>query len=137
LFALDPLPPSPGALTIRRAPSGTPPQLELPAGLGWLQLDDASDGSEPAPTVRFGSTGQSCRPSPTSRRRTLKNLFQEAGIPCWLRPYVPLVFSGDTLIAVAGVCGCHDESRDQTTHEVPQWHGHPWENLGLFRDQAQ
>jgi tRNA(Ile)-lysidine synthase len=137
LFALDPLPPSPGALTIGRAPSGTPPVLELPPGLGWLQWEDTSDGSELAPTVRFGLTEQTCRPRPTSRQRTLKNLFQEAGIPRWLRPYVPLVFSGDILIAVAGVCGCHDASRDQTTHEVPQWHGHPWESLGLFRDQAQ
>jgi tRNA(Ile)-lysidine synthase len=137
LFALDPLPPSPDGLTIRRAPDGTPPVLELPAGLGWLQWEDVSDGSEPAPTVCFGATGLSCRPSPTSRRRTLKNLFQEAGIPRWLRPYVPLVFSGDIPIAVAGVCGCYNESRNRAAHEVPQWHGHPWENLGLFRDQAQ
>ncbi|EGV19710.1 tRNA lysidine(34) synthetase TilS [Thiocapsa marina] len=136
LFALDPLPPSPGPLTIRRAPSGMPPVLELPAGLGWLQWEDTSDGSELAPTVRFGSTGLTCRPSPTSRRRTLKNLFQEAGIPRWLRPYVPLVFSGDILIAVAGVCGCRGASRDPATHEVPQWLGHPWEELGLFCDQA-
>jgi tRNA(Ile)-lysidine synthase len=137
LFALAPLPPSPSALTIRRAPSGMPPVIELPAGLGWLQWDDASDGSEPAPTVRFGATGLSCRPRPTSRRRTLKNLFQEAGIPRWLRSYVPLVFSGDTLIGVAGVCGCHDESRNPAMHEVPQWLGHPWEDLCLFRNRAE
>jgi tRNA(Ile)-lysidine synthase len=137
LFALAPLPPAPGVLKIRRAPSGTPPVLELPVGLGWLQWEDVSDGSEPAPTVRFGATGQSCRPSPTSRRRTLKNLFQEAGIPRWLRPYVPLVFSRDTLVAVAGVCGCHHDSRDPAMHEAPQWLGHPWEDLGLFKYRAE
>ncbi|HSO82208.1 tRNA lysidine(34) synthetase TilS [Thiocapsa sp.] len=137
LFALDPLPQSSGALTLRRAPSGLPPVLELPTGLGWLQWEDTSDGSAPAPTVRFGVTGLSCRPSPTSRRRTLKNLFQEAGIPRWLRPYVPLVFSGDDLIAVAGVCGCYNESWDRAMHEVPQWLGHPWEDLALFRDRAE
>ncbi|WP_296809031.1 tRNA lysidine(34) synthetase TilS [Thiocapsa sp.] len=143
LFALAPLPPPPGALTIRRAPSGVPPVLELPSGLGWLQWPDASKVAEQtrwpdgAPTVRFGSIGQTCRPRSTSRRRTLKNLFQEAGIPRWLRPYVPLVFSGDTLIGVAGVCGCHDELRDPATHDVPQWHGHPWEDLGLFRNRAE
>ncbi|SDW93509.1 tRNA lysidine(34) synthetase TilS [Thiocapsa roseopersicina] len=137
LFALAPLPPPPGALTIRQAPSGMPPVLELPAGLGWLQWEDMSDGSESAPTVRFGSTGLTCRSRSTSRRRTLKNLFQEAGIPRWLRPYVPLVFSGDILIAVAGVCGCHDESQDPATHEGPQWLGHPWEGLALFRHRAE
>ena len=137
LFALAPLPPPPGASRIPRAPGGMPPVLELPAGLGWLQWEDVSDGSEPAPTVRFGATGQSCRPSPTSRRRTLKNLFQEAGIPRWLRPYVPLVFSGDILIAVAGVCGCRDASRGPATSDVPQWRGHPWEDLALFRNRAE
>jgi tRNA(Ile)-lysidine synthase len=143
LFALDPLPPSPGALTIRRSPSGVPPVLELPAGLGWLQWADASDssgeayGSGVSATVRFGSIGQNCRPKPRSRRRTLKNLFQEAGIPRWLRPYVPLVFSGDTLIAVAGVCRCWGESEDLTPHEVPRWLGHPWEDLALFRNQTE
>jgi tRNA(Ile)-lysidine synthase len=143
LFALAPLPPPPGALTIRRAPSGTPPRLELPAGLGWLQWSDATDASQQArqsqepPTVRFGSAGQICRPRPTARSRTLKNLFQEAGIPRWLRLYVPLVFSGNTLIAVVGVCGCHDESRNPAAHEVPQWRGHPWEDLGLFRHWTQ
>lgn len=137
LFALAPLPPPPSALTIRRAPSGVPPVLELPSGLGWLQWPDASKVAERtrwpdgAPTVRFGSTGQTCRPRSRSRRRTLKNLFQEAGIPRWLRPYVPLVFSGETLIAVAGICACHDAA-----HEMPQWLGHPWEDLGLFRDRA-
>lgn len=141
LFALAPLPPPPSALTIRRAPSGVPPVLELPSGLGWLQWSDANQVSEQtrwpdgAPTIRFGSTGQTCRPRSRSRRRTLKNLFQEAGIPRWLRPYVPLVFSGDTLVAVVGVCGCCDESRDPAKHVVPQWHGHPWEDLGLFRNK--
>jgi tRNA(Ile)-lysidine synthase len=143
LFALDPLPPSPGALTIRRAPSGTPPRLELPTGLGWLQWSAATDASQQArqsqapPTVRFGTTGLTCRSRPTSRRRTLKNLFQEAGIPRWLRPYVPLVFSGDTLIAVAGVCGCHEETHGGGTHELPQWRGHAWEDLALFRHRAE
>jgi tRNA(Ile)-lysidine synthase len=139
LFALAPLPPAPGALTIRRAPSGAPPVLKLPAGLGWLQWADATDVLARTrwpggpPNVRFGETGQTCRPRPTSRRRTLKNVFQEAGIPRWLRPYVPLVFSGDTLVAVAGVCGCRDKPLEQITHEVPQWLGHPWEDLALFR----
>ncbi|MFB1489964.1 MULTISPECIES: tRNA lysidine(34) synthetase TilS [unclassified Thiocapsa] len=143
LFALAPLPPPPGALTIRRAPSGIPPVIDLPAGLGWLQWAGASDGSEQAQraeaatTVRFGSTGQTCRPRSTSRRRTLKNLFQEAGIPSWLRHYVPLVFSEDTLIAVAGVCGCHGEAGERAAHEAPQWLGHPWEDLCLFRNRAE
>lgn len=36
-------------------------------------------------------------------RRTLKNLFQEAGIPPWRRPVMPLLWCGDDLVWVPGV----------------------------------
>ncbi|MFZ0469257.1 MAG: tRNA lysidine(34) synthetase TilS, partial [Thiogranum sp.] len=36
----------------------------------------------------------------------LKKLFQEWQVPVWERTFVPLVFSGGELIAVAGFCVC-------------------------------
>jgi len=62
---------------------------------------------------------------------------------------VPLVFAGDDLVAVVGVCACAhmQEAPDHailTAAEVPltalaptapqvRWSGHPWESLGYFR----
>ncbi|GMV55292.1 MAG: hypothetical protein AMXMBFR6_10970 [Betaproteobacteria bacterium] len=39
--------------------------------------------------------------------RSLKNLFQEAGIPAWLREDIPLVWSGASLVAVPGIAIAH------------------------------
>ena len=36
-------------------------------------------------------------------RRTLKNLFQEAGIPPWERERLPMLFCGDDLVWVPGL----------------------------------
>ena len=138
LFALPPLPPSPGALAIRWEPDSAFAGLDLPLGLGSLQWPEMADGRRRDPwsagalTVRFGLTGQTCRPRLAAHRRALKKLLQEAGIPRWLRPYVPLVLSGERLIAVAGVCGCGHEGSGPGPIESPRWRGHPWEELGVF-----
>lgn len=36
-------------------------------------------------------------------RRSLKNVFQEIGVPVWLRGRIPLIYVGDELVAVAGL----------------------------------
>ena len=38
-------------------------------------------------------------------RRSLKNVFQESGVPPWLRCRLPLIYSGSELVAVAGLPG--------------------------------
>lgn len=117
LFALAPLPPPPVETL---SWNGCQP-LMLGGRLGELSLparalasaresvqpperppDRLSDQLE----VRFGVTGLGCRPRPGGPRRKLKALFQEQGVPAWLRAYVPLVFAGDRLLAVAGVALC-------------------------------
>ena len=35
--------------------------------------------------------------------RTLKNLFQEAALPAWTRPWLPLIYVGDQLAYAAGL----------------------------------
>lgn len=130
LYAVEPLPPRPPADPIPWRGA----ELDLPLALGRLSWRDGkgrvvrpdapgADGF----TVRFGTAGVRCRPAGSAHHRSLKNLFQEAAAPTWLRPYVPLVFAGETLVAVAGLvlCGERDGPR-------PRWDGHPWVGTAVF-----
>ncbi|NCA69971.1 MAG: tRNA lysidine(34) synthetase TilS [Sphingobacteriia bacterium] len=138
LFALSPLPPAPAGLTIRWSPVQGDPVLRLPQGLGRLCWPAARRGGEPRPSlieVGFGPIAQVCRSHPRRPRRSLKRLFQEAGIPVWLRPYVPLLLVDGQLLAVAGVCACASGEGEHPGVDVPLWVGHPWEALALFRDE--
>jgi tRNA(Ile)-lysidine synthase len=72
--------------------------LDLPPGCGRLEADAAP----PVPLrVRFVQGGESIRPGVTTHSRSLKNLFQEAGIPPWVRQRAPLLFREERLVAVA------------------------------------
>ncbi|MFP4246668.1 MAG: tRNA lysidine(34) synthetase TilS [Halochromatium sp.] len=143
LFALAPLPPRPETAL---GWDGWQP-LQLPMGLGTLSLE-AADSARPAAglascqalphapsmTVRFGRPRLPCR-QPNRPSRTLKNLFQQSGVPAWLRPYVPLLVDGQgDLLAVAGVtgCGCDRGSRPGQRMLSLRWERHPWTHLGLF-----
>ncbi|MGB5081060.1 MAG: tRNA lysidine(34) synthetase TilS [Burkholderiales bacterium] len=54
-------------------------------------------------TLRLRRGGERLRLDPRRPRRTLKNLFQERGVPPWRRDRVPLVFCGGELVAVPGI----------------------------------
>ena len=54
-------------------------------------------------SVRLRSGGERLQPDPRRPRRTLKNLFQEAGMPPWERERLPLLFSGDDLVWAPGL----------------------------------
>jgi len=53
--------------------------------------------------VRLRSGGERLQPDARRPRRTLKNLFQEAGVPPWQRDRLPLLFSGETLVWAPGL----------------------------------
>jgi len=53
--------------------------------------------------VRLRSGGERLQPDPRRPRRTLKNLFQEAGVPPWERARLPLLYCGDDLVWVPGL----------------------------------
>lgn len=53
--------------------------------------------------VRLRSGGERLQPDPRRPRRTLKNLFQEAGVPPWKRDRLPLIVCGDDLVWVPGL----------------------------------
>ncbi|MBI3776520.1 MAG: tRNA lysidine(34) synthetase TilS [Gammaproteobacteria bacterium] len=52
--------------------------------------------------VAFRSGGERIRPAGRAHHATLKNLFQQAGVPPWQRARVPLLYIGTELAAVAG-----------------------------------
>jgi tRNA(Ile)-lysidine synthase len=144
LFALAPLPAPPQGVEL----SWEGATLDLPDGLGALERipegPDACVGGAKLRTlrVRFGVSGLSCRPPGIAQSRSLKNLYQESGVPPWLRAFVPLLFDGNALVAVVGLCRCEpsDGSPGSGGHRsaIPplpavRWSGHPWEPLGYFR----
>jgi tRNA(Ile)-lysidine synthase len=70
-------------------------------------------------SVRLRSGGERLQPDPKRPRRTLKNLFQEAGVPPHARERLPLLFCGDELVWVPGL---GIDARYQTRGgTVPEW----------------
>jgi tRNA(Ile)-lysidine synthase len=55
---------------------------------------------------------------PRRPRRTLKNLFQEAGVPSWARLRTPLLFCGADLVWVPGL---GVDVRYQGRGLAPEW----------------
>ena len=53
--------------------------------------------------IRIRNGGERLQPDARRPRRTLKNLFQEAGVPPWERDRVPLLAIGDEVVWVAGL----------------------------------
>jgi len=54
-------------------------------------------------TVRLRRGGERLRLDDRRPRRTLKNLFQERGVPPWHRDRLPLVYCGESLVSVPGI----------------------------------
>jgi len=129
LFLMEPLPPPPvGPLAWPRGNS-----CELPAGLGRLRLQPTAEaGLDPihwvlgAVGVRFGVSGERCRPVGARHRSRLKDLYQRHAVPDWLRPYMPLVYLDGDLAAVAGVCLCGDATAAGEERLGLVWEGHPF-----------
>ena len=53
--------------------------------------------------LRLRHGGERLQPDSRRPRRTLKNLFQEAGVPPWRRDRLPLLFCGEDLVWVPGL----------------------------------
>jgi tRNA(Ile)-lysidine synthase len=97
LYAMPPLlPPPPPDLQWIWAGA----ELLLPPGCGRLRLE--APPLSPL-RVRFALGGERFRPARGRQTRTLKNVFQESGVPAWVRPRTPLVLIGDRLAYVAGI----------------------------------
>jgi tRNA(Ile)-lysidine synthase len=84
------------------------PRLKIPALGGELRFT-AGEGIASEHVrgktfhVRLRSGGERLQVHPRRPRRTLKNLFQEAGVPSWARQRTPLLFCGEDLVWVPGL----------------------------------
>ena len=57
--------------------------------------------------VRWRQGGERCRPHDRGHSQSVKKLLQEAGLPPWWRSHVPLLYSGEHLVAVGDLWVCH------------------------------
>jgi tRNA(Ile)-lysidine synthase len=72
--------------------------------------------------VRLRSGGERLQPDPARPRRTLKNLFQEAGIPPWERERLPMLYCGEELVWVPGIgVDAKYASRGRRAGLLPEW----------------
>lgn len=128
LYVMAPLPAQPASVRLgwRRG------ELALSPGLGRLRLLSARTGWEQDPETRwpgglevgFAGEGQHCQPWGQAHHRRLKHLFQEAGIPPWLRPLVPRLYAEGRLVAVGDLWRCNLAEKGaagEGTAEGPDW----------------
>lgn len=87
--------------------------LNLPGDNGTLRVHhvvgeglDLAKCRTHAVTVRYRRGGERCCLHRNGPEKSLKKLFQEYGIPGWIRERVPLIYLGDQLAAVAGFWVC-------------------------------
>ena len=105
-----------GKLSLAPAVAGAPfaplewkgeQRLAVPALGGELRFRAARgkgiDARHRPLQVRLRSGGERLQPDARRPRRTLKNLYQEAGVPSWERERLPLLFSGEQLVWVPGI----------------------------------
>ncbi len=82
--------------------------VTLPDGLGELALQRSLHGDIALPPVAdieviFEPQGLSAHPTTRGHSRKLKKLFQEYGVPSWLRRRTPIVLCNGEVVAVAGL----------------------------------
>jgi tRNA(Ile)-lysidine synthase len=87
--------------------------LCLPADLGCLSVVKSLTGGiaeqlweQSEITIRFRSGGETCLLPGRRGHRSLKSIFQEAGIPPWERDRIPLVYLDDQLAAIGILSIC-------------------------------
>ena len=72
--------------------------------------------------IRRRSGGERLQPDAKRPRRTLKNLFQEAGVPPWQRDALPLVYCGEALAWVPGIgVDARFQAAAGASAVVPEW----------------
>lgn len=101
LYAMRPLPLPPAQEALRWA---TGNRLALPDGCGELETETGrATGTGSALIVRFAQGGEQLKPAGAAHARSLKNLFQEAAVPPWVRRRTPLIELDGAIACVSGV----------------------------------
>ena len=86
-----------------RASAGS--RLALGTGLGALRWIERAGGLDPARLpgsvcVRRRRGGETLKTGPRARTQSVQHLCQAMGVLPWLRDALPMIYAGDTLIAV-------------------------------------
>jgi tRNA(Ile)-lysidine synthase len=105
------------------------PRLVLPTLGGELRFRkargagiDAKWVEEGAMHVKLRSGGERLQPDLRRPRRTLKNLFQEAGVPPWQRERLPLLYRGAELVWAPGLgIDARFKSPPRSAGFIPEW----------------
>lgn len=77
------------------------------AGVGLVSISAAS-GAGSALTLAFRRGGERLRLPGETHHRALKTLLQSSDVPPWWRERIPLLFDGQTLVAVGNLWQAHD-----------------------------
>jgi tRNA(Ile)-lysidine synthase len=101
-------------------------RLAIPALGGELRFRRARgrgiDLKNRSLVVRLRSGGERLQPDAARPRRTLKNLFQESGVPPWERERLPLLYCGDDLVWAPGLgVDARYQARGATSGWLPEW----------------
>ena len=86
-------------------PAASGSRLPLGAGLGTLCWAERAGGLDPEQlparvSVRRRRGGETLKTGPRARTQSVQHLCQALGILPWLRDALPMIYAGDTLIAV-------------------------------------
>jgi tRNA(Ile)-lysidine synthase len=86
-------------------PTSAGSRLTLGTGLGTLRWAERAGGLDPKRlparvSVRRRRGGETLKTAPRARTQSLQHLCQALGVLPWLRDALPMVYAGDTLIAV-------------------------------------
>lgn len=84
------------------------PELELQFDLRASDANPRLKTDLPDLHIRYRTGSERCKPVGRAHSQTLKKLLQEHALEPWLRDKVPLVFSGDDLVAVGDLWVCAD-----------------------------
>jgi len=72
--------------------------------------------------VRLRAGGERLQPDARRPRRTLKNLFQEAGVPAWERERLPLLVHGEDLVWAPGLgVDARYQAAKNAPGVLPEW----------------
>jgi tRNA(Ile)-lysidine synthase len=86
--------------------------LEIPELYGNIRLEEcqgsgiSNEAIQQGLTIKPRSGGERCKPAGDSHTRSLKTIYQDHHVPPWEREKLPLIYSNDTLIAIADIVVC-------------------------------